>query len=265
MNQPKLRDYQTILTRLNLSTEKAGIGVRPLLNISANGLAYPIQKIVLGKGNPRKALISAGIHGDEPAGLETLCAFLEQNHYTPHLAVWEITLLPCLNPFGYEYGTRNNHEDMDLNRLFKSKDPPLELNAIKRVLQNSFDLSLELHEDSDSPGFYLYQKERTRPDSPLGRLVLEEVKNIMPLNTANEIESQPAFDGLIHRLPHPEEMDWWPMSLYSIVRGVRCCLTLETSSRFPIETRIKTHLIAIRTALDRFPEIFPQEIRRPDF
>ncbi|MFQ5444535.1 MAG: M14 family metallocarboxypeptidase [Nitrospinales bacterium] len=257
MNQPKLRDYQTVLTRLNSSVESFGAEVHPILNLTINGSAYPFQKIVIGKGNRRKALISAGIHGDEPAGVETLCAFLEQNHYIHHLPDWEITLLPCLNPFGYEYGTRNNHDDMDLNRLFKSTHFPSELIAIQGVLQEPFDLSLELHEDCDSSGFYLYQKERERPDSEIGRLVLEEVKKIMPINMANEIESQPAFQGLIHRLPHPEEMDWWPMSLFSIVRGVRCCLTLETSSGFPLETRIMTHLAAMRTALDRYPEVFP--------
>jgi predicted deacylase len=31
-------------------------------------------KFVLGEGNQRKALISAGIHGDEPSGVETICA-----------------------------------------------------------------------------------------------------------------------------------------------------------------------------------------------
>jgi len=40
-----------------------------------NGI-YPLIKIVIGKGNPRRALISAGIHGDETGGVETIVKFL---------------------------------------------------------------------------------------------------------------------------------------------------------------------------------------------
>ena len=42
---------------------------------------YPIKKIILGDSKPRRALISAGIHGDEPAGIETICVFLESKKY----------------------------------------------------------------------------------------------------------------------------------------------------------------------------------------
>ena len=42
---------------------------------------YSLIKFILGKGNKYKALISAGIHGDEPSGVETVCKFLENNQF----------------------------------------------------------------------------------------------------------------------------------------------------------------------------------------
>ena len=58
---------------------------------------YSLIKIILGEGNRYKALISAGIHGDEPSGIETICAFLENNKYENFSEDWELTFLPCIN------------------------------------------------------------------------------------------------------------------------------------------------------------------------
>jgi len=257
MSPPPVNNFDTILSRIKATINPVGewTGVNTL---SASGREYPLVKIVLGKGNPRRVLISGGIHGDEPAGVETICAFLENKLYKNFLKEWEFTILPCINPSGYDAGTRNNHDGIDLNRKFKEDRVPREVAFVKRMLEQPYLLDLELHEDVDSPGYYLYQKDQSAPLSSMGRVILDRVERIHPLNLAEDIEGTAADRGLLSRLSDPEEMEWWPMALYAYQRG--CChvFTLETSPNFPMERRVKAHLEAIRAALETIPDLEEQ-------
>ena len=213
---------------------------------------YPLIKIVLGKGKPRRVLISAGIHGDESGSIESLLSFLQDEHYLPYTNHWEITLLPCINPHGYEFGTRENHQGKDLNRLFKEDEPPTEVSFAQSILNTPFELTIELHEDNESAGYYLYQKGIDAKDDELGFKILDSIKNIMPINLDNEIDGSSADNGVIGKGIDISKMDWWPMALYGLSKGVERCLTLETASHFDMATRVNAHLMAIKTTLDYF-------------
>jgi murein peptide amidase A len=214
--------------------------------------AYPLIKIVLGKGNPRRVLISAGIHGDEPGSVESLLSFLENNNYSPYINHWEITLLPCINPYGYEFGTRENHQGKDLNRLFKGDDPPTEVSFAQAIFNTPFELTIELHEDNETTGYYLYQKGIDVKDDELGYEILDAIKSIMPINLDDEIDGSSADRGVIGKDIDISTMDWWPMALYGLSKGTKRCLTLETASHFAMTTRVNAHLTAIKTALNYF-------------
>ena len=211
---------------------------------------HSLVKFVLGKGNRLKAMISAGIHGDEPSGVEAICSFLENNRFDNFSDEWELTFLPCLNPYGYEHGLRENHEGKDLNRLFKHESPPTEVRFAKSLFDSSYDLTIELHEDFMTPGYYLYQKGTHAEDDLLGKKILQAVKNIMPINLNGEIDGCSAQGGII--VQGNEPMDWWPMALYSLSKGTRRCLTLETATKLSMDARIEAHLVAIDTALNYF-------------
>jgi hypothetical protein len=250
MKQPPVRHFGDIVARLKASLNPVG-ELTEVDSISAGNRDYPLIKIILGKGNPRRVLISGGIHGDEPAGVDTICAFLENKLYKKFLKDWEFTLLPCINPSGFEAGSRHNQNGIDLNRKFKEAQVPREVAFVKNVLEQPYHLDLELHEDGDSPGYYLYQKDQTTSVSSLGRAILDRVESIHPLNLAEEIEEVPADRGLLSRLSEPEEMKWWPMALYAHIRGCSHVFTLETSPALPMDVRIKAHLLAIQTALEQ--------------
>ena len=211
---------------------------------------HSLVKFVLGKGNRLKAMISAGIHGDEPSGVEAICSFLENNRFDNFSDEWELTFLPCLNPYGYEHGLREKHEGKDLNRLFKHESPPTEVRFAKSIFDSSYDLTIELHEDFMTPGYYLYQKGTHAEDDLLGKKILQAVKNIMPINLNGEIDGCSAQGGII--VQGNEPMDWWPMALYSLSKGTRRCLTLETATKLSMDARIEAHLVAIDTALNYF-------------
>lgn len=250
MKHPPVRQFDDILVRLKASLNPVG-ELTEVDTLPAGNREYPLIKIVLGKGNPRRILISGGIHGDEPSGVETICAFLEAKFYKNFLDDWEFTLLPCINPSGFEVGTRNNQDGIDLNRMFKEVTPPKEVNFVKAVLDQPYDLDLELHEDVDSSGYYLYQKDQSAVLSPLGRAILDRVESIHPLNLAEEIEEMPADRGLLSRLSEPDEMEWWPMALHAYTRGCSHIFTLESSPALPLAVRVNAHLLAIQTAIQQ--------------
>jgi len=248
MNSP-LNDIEIIFSRLRLSAEN---GLATNHSQETPDKKYSLAKFVLGEGNRRKGLISAGIHGDEPAGVETLCAFIENNKFEKFADEWELTFLPCLNPYGYEYGSRENYEGKDLNRLFKENPPPAEVAFAKSVLETPYELTIELHEDFMSPGYYLYQKGCQPEDDDLGGKIIRAVENIMPINLNSVIDGNPAQGGIMIPENDFNSMDWWPMALYSFSKGSKMCLTLETATRFSMDVRVEAHLAAIDTALNCF-------------
>ena len=250
MKQSPVRNFDAIVTRLK-ALQSPEVELTEVDTLTSGNRVLPLIKIIVGKGNPRRILISGGIHGDEPAGVETLCTFLEDQLYKIHLRNWEFTLLPCINPTGFEIGTRNNQDDIDLNRMFRETTVPREVDFVKSVLEQPYDLDLELHEDIDSPGYYLYQKDQSAELSPIGRAILNRVESIHPINLAEEIEEMQADRGLLGRLSEPDEMEWWPMALYAYIRGCRHVFTLETAPVLPMEVRVNAHLTAIQTALQR--------------
>ena len=213
---------------------------------------YSLVKFILGEGNRRKAMISAGIHGDEPSGVEVICSFLQNNRFENFADVWELTFLPCLNPYGFEIGSRENYEGKDLNRLFKHDSPPQEVKFAKSIFDSSYDLTIELHEDFMTPGYYLYQMGTHPEDDLLGKKILQTVTNIMPINLNDEIDGCSAQGGIIVQENDFKSMDWWPMAFYSLSKGTRRCLTLETATRFSMDVRVEAHLVAIDTALNYF-------------
>ena len=249
----KIYSFDSIINRLeNVLNFSDNIEI-PQHYKTSNGI-YPLIKIVLGKGNPRRALISAGIHGDEPGGIETIVKFLQESRYLDYLDEWEITLLPCINPFGYEFGIRENHQGKDLNRLFKADLPPLEVNFAQSIINKGFEISIELHEDYDSSGYYLYQKGIENKHEGIGLNILNSLKGVIPVNLDEEIDGSKAERGVIGKELNISAMDWWPMALYSFSKNTQMCLTLESPSCFELKKRVNAHLLALTTALNQFQE-----------
>ena len=250
----KVRDYAQVLHRLNLSMNCVS-KMHTLGYIKNSSNNYPFQKINIGQDNSKHVLISAGIHGDEPAGIESICAFLETKKYKSYLNEWDFIILPCINPYGYEFNTRENHDNTDLNRMFKVDSPPVEVRLTQSIFKPSyFNLTLELHEDCDSDGYYLFQKSNKPFGIELGYKILESVKEIIPINLNEKIDDMPAEKGLIHRNKNIDEMDWWPMASYSLAMKSDHCFTLETPTHLPMHARVNTHLSAMETALIEYPD-----------
>jgi murein peptide amidase A len=190
--------------------------------------------------------ISAGIHGDEPAGPLAALRLLQENNWPDNA---EIFLLPCLNPIGFTLNQRENADGIDLNRDYrqpKSAEVRAHIAWLKR--QQKFDLYLCLHEDWESHGFYLYDP---NPDDkfPLTKKIIEAVKQICPIDSSEIIENRPAQNGIIRPKISLEEWPVWPEAFYLITQETRQGYTLEAPSDFPTQTRVNALVAAVNAAL----------------
>jgi predicted deacylase len=114
-------------------------------------------------GDGARIYLSAGIHGDEPAGPLALLSLMEEGIFAAGVK-WVIC--PALNPSGLANGSRDNHHGADLNRDYLTRTTK-EVAAHAQWLESNPapDLFLSLHEDWETPHFYLYEI-NTAHDNP---------------------------------------------------------------------------------------------------
>jgi murein peptide amidase A len=99
--------------------------------------------------------LTAGVHGDEPAGPWALLEFVESHELD---ARFSYRIWPCTNPSGFAVKTRESTDGMDVNRTFGRGGQSPEARAILVANRDrKFALSVDLHEDCDAAGFYCYE------------------------------------------------------------------------------------------------------------
>jgi protein MpaA len=190
--------------------------------------------------------ISAGIHGDEPAGPLAALRLIQENQWPPDAELW---LLPCLNPEGFILNTRENAGGIDLNRDYRNtKAAETEAHIAWLERQPQFDLYLCMHEDWESHGFYLYEQ---NPDNrpSLAEKMIAAVGKVCPIDRSENIEDRPAQNGIIRPNISPPERPAWPEALYLISHKSRQGYTLEAPSDFPLPVRVGALVVAVKTAL----------------
>lgn len=190
--------------------------------------------------------ISAGIHGDEPAGPLAALKLIQENRWS---ADAEIFLVPCLNPDGFVLNTRGNAGGIDLNRDYRHLESG-EITAHVRWLerQPKFDLTLCLHEDWESHGFYVYE---LNPDhrAPLGEKLVAAVARVCPIDLSPVIESREAKGGVIRPSLDPATRPQWPEAFWLLQNKTRQSCTLEAPSDFPLATRVEALVAGLNAAL----------------
>jgi hypothetical protein len=196
-------------------------------------------------------LLTAGIHGEEPGSVEGALRWLESGESTKWRVNWLV--LPCINPYGWERNHRRNAQGRDINRQFRDSGNCPEAELVKRLLKGQrFLFSLDLHEDVDATGYYLYELRRKPPF--IGERILEAVSKVMPINRDEVIDGNQATGlGLIRReadIDRLKQRRRWPMAYHVFLHCTDHILGSETPVHFPLERRAKAHTVALRTALN---------------
>jgi protein MpaA len=195
----------------------------------------------------QRLYISAGIHGDEPAGPLAALRLLRENHWPPNA---EIFLLPCLNPPGFQSNRRENTRGLDLNRDYlnpRSAEIGAHIAWLER--QPDFDLCLCLHEDWESHGFYVYELNPDNKPSSAEKMI-RRVAPVCPVDPSEIIEGRPAKGGIIRPSLDPLTRLQWPESFWLLTHKTRHSCTLEAPSDFALQTRVNALVEAVRAAIE---------------
>lgn len=195
----------------------------------------------------KRLYISAGIHGDEPAGPMAVLELLQNNDWPQNV---DVAICPCLNPSGFPLNTRENATGLDLNRQYlepKADEIRAHIGWLDR--QPGFDVTLCLHEDWESLGFYIYELNLDNQPS-LAEAIVQRVASVCPIDRSSIIEGREAHEGIIRpsfdSLPRPD----WPEAFYLIHHKTRLSCTLEAPSDFPLPIRVRALVEGVRAALD---------------
>ena len=195
---------------------------------------------------PLRVYLSAGIHGDEPAGPLAVLELLQQNNWP---AGAEIYLLPCLNPVGFATNRRENGQGIDLNRDYlnpQSAEVRAQVAWLER--QTPFDLTLCLHEDWEAHGFYVYE---LNPEGNASRAaaMVAAVAAACPIDRSALIEGRPAQNGVIRAELDPKTRPLWPEAFWLLQHKTRLSYTPEAPSDFPLQMRVNALVTAVQAAL----------------
>jgi hypothetical protein len=204
------------------------------------------SRLAASQPSPSRVYLSAGIHGDEPAGPLAALRLIREDQWPKHLELW---FCPCLNPLGFALNTRENSRGIDLNRDY--------LNSVAEEIiahiawlsrQPNFNLCLLLHEDWESHGFYLYEQNPDHRKS-LAEPMIEAVAKVCPVDPNEMIEGRPAKNGIIRPNLDPNSRPQWPEAFYLITRKTRQSYTLEAPSDYPLSTRVDGLVAAVGAAV----------------
>jgi hypothetical protein len=210
-------------------------------------------------------LISAGVHGDEPAGVHAAMDFLRD--VAPMFADdFRFVVLPCVNPSGYEANTLETMSGLNLNRSFKPDTTAHEARALEAWLsgvRDTFCVTFDLHEvqpyyqgegfvECDNPeGTYLYETV-SNPSQRIGRELIAALREGVEVCRWPTIYHDINDGGVIS---YPEACrnaiyaEKTTLEAYLNGRFTDHSFTTETPTIWGLDERIMTHLTYLITAL----------------
>ena len=212
---------------------------------------YPILAIendAAKRSSSNGLYVSAGVHGDECAPVWALLEWAASAE-----ADFPLVLLPCLNPHGLVENTRVTSSRIDLNRSFQNTELPLIREWQNFLGSRRFDAAINLHEDYDANGIYLYELAR---DDSIGDDLLGACEALIPRETSSDVDGHEMRNGLLQRSGDVEriareDLGGWPESIWLYLNHETNAYTFETPSEMDLERRVATQ----RRFIDRIVEL----------
>ena len=162
-------------------------------------------------------------------------------------------LFPCLNPWGLANNSRNDEQARDLNRTFQHDHVP-HIQALKAFIKpHRFRLALNLHEDYDGQGLYLYELERRTPF--WGEDLVEIARPLIPIEGRTTIDNRRASKaGLLRRKIDLRKFPTLPEAVYLHLHHAERTFTFETPSEFALDQRVRVQVALIDECIRRILE-----------
>ena len=219
-------------------------------------------------------LVTGGVHGYETSGVHGALLFLDTiaSHYTDK---FNILVVPCVSPWGYETINRWNPKAVDPNRSFHANSPAEESASLMRLvdkLSEEILIHVDLHETTDTDesefrpalaardgmdyiageipdGFYTVGDD-LRPESDFQAAVIQSVSKVTHIAEAdsdgNIIGSPLMQKGVIH----------YPMKVLGLCGSITAAKYHTTTEVYPDSKAVtneecnRAQVAAITGALD---------------
>ena len=166
---------------------------------------HQIFKITINPEASKTICFISGIHGDEPAGPMGILKFLEKTHVSKNK---KIIIIPLVNPTGFEINTRENKDNIDINREFFKKEKCQEAEiVIKALRKEKPSILVTLHEDPGLKSFYLYYTDHKKLSEELrevakGYFKIYDKENRKPIKGETESLHGDKIHNRLIPLPH---------------------------------------------------------------
>jgi hypothetical protein len=244
------RDYARFVEEVESLSDSLRLEVANLGRVGD----YPLLCCRLQSGGARRRiLISAGTHGDEPAGPAAALQFLRQCR-GPHLQDFSFLVLPCINPHGYVHRTRENRDGRDINRSFAGEGTP-ESDLVRELLTGeSFDLLLDLHEDWEHAGYYLWEG-RPEGGTGIGSDIVRRIETIGPVYSGATLDGYPIAGGVISAAEaqrYYEREGVMSLLTYGLQGLTDHGITSETPTQWKLADRVRAQLDVLDVALEHY-------------
>jgi protein MpaA len=239
------RDYNNVVSRIEQLQDRS-----TRIEVLGEIAGFPIYRATQSRRSDLPLImVNAGTHGDEPASVEGALQFLEGNS-NGWLDRFQFEVIPCLNPYGYVHDKRENFQGIDINWAYRNDTVP-EIDILKRhLIGRRFETMLDLHEDWESPGYYLYEQVRGR--HPAGPAMVQRVSSACPVNTSPVIEGEIAKNGVIFpNLEVAKRRKGTGVPIVLFEKGITDRLiTTETPTGLSPGIRNQANLLAIEALLE---------------
>jgi len=174
----KKRSYQEeVLTKLDALKKSNDFEVEKYGALSMDPERYPLY-VIKSKGfDPTNGkpcvLITGGVHGYETSGVQGALLFAS-TRMVEYSSLYNIAVVPCVSPWGYECIQRWNSKALDPNRFFVKDSPVEECSLVVKLISSLNDgtpvvwmMHMDLHETTDSDDFEFRPAKASRDGLPL--------------------------------------------------------------------------------------------------
>jgi len=242
----RCHDYAYLVERWRKIARATGLKMRRFAQTGD----YPLYALVSRHSPNGGIYVSAGIHGDEPAGTEALLRWAES--HLEAVRSLPLVIIPCLNPWGLVHNTRLDAHHRDLNRSFHLDELP-EVAGVKALIAPyRFAVALNLHEDYDAQGFYLYEVSRVTPY--WGESLIDVARPLIPIDQRKRIEGRRVtVEGVVRPKLNLKRFPMIPEAVHLHQHHSDRTFTFETPSEFALEHRVRVQIALIQECICRVP------------
>ncbi len=192
-----------------------------------------------------RVIVTGGVHGVEPAGpAAALCALWAVISDPEQHADLDLTVVPLVNPVGYQLRTRGNGACVDLNRHFSDKrSAPDEVAIVRRVLRTGpYHLGIDLHSSRSvgERGFFALH----RNAGDLLRPAMQRFGTRHPILRESTDYYLLEAEGVLRSGNDGTLKD------YLSQHGTRWAMTVEAPAVWPYERQVRGSVEAVHTLVE---------------